>query len=60
MDTRTLVRFLTITALTVPAAFGARTLHAQEGYGRVAGRVLQAENGAPLTGAQVTVSGTSI
>ncbi|HET6616467.1 MAG TPA: TonB-dependent receptor [Gemmatimonadota bacterium] len=59
MDLRTLVRFLTITALVVPAVFGASSLQAQE-YGRVSGRVLQAEDGAPLTGAQVVVSGTSI
>jgi TonB-dependent receptor len=34
--------------------------HAQDGYGRVSGRVIQAGSGEALTGAQVAVSGTSI
>ena len=55
---RTSLALATIVALSIPATFGA--LHAQEGYGRVAGRVLQTETGEGLTGAQVVVSGTSI
>ena len=55
---RTSLALATIVALSIPATFGA--LHAQEGYGRVAGRVVQTETGAGLTGAQVVVSGTSI
>ena len=58
MNATSLARLATIVALSIPATFGA--LHAQEGYGRVAGRVVQAETGEGLTGAQVVVSGTSI
>jgi TonB-dependent receptor len=55
---RTSLALATVVALSIPATFGA--LQAQEGYGRVAGRVVQTETGAGLTGAQVVVSGTSI
>ncbi|MGH7587433.1 MAG: TonB-dependent receptor, partial [Gemmatimonadota bacterium] len=58
MNATSLARLATIVALSIPATFGA--LHAQEGYGRVAGRVVQSETGEALTGAQVVVSGTSI
>ncbi|HET6341653.1 MAG TPA: carboxypeptidase regulatory-like domain-containing protein, partial [Gemmatimonadota bacterium] len=58
MNATSLGRLATIVALSIPATFGA--LNAQEGYGRVAGRVVQAETGEGLTGAQVVVSGTSI
>jgi TonB-dependent receptor len=58
MNGTSLARLATIVALSIPATFGA--LHAQDGYGRVAGRVVQAETGEGLTGAQVVVSGTSI
>ncbi len=58
MNGTTLARLATIVALSIPATFG--VLHAQEGYGRVAGRVVQAETGEGLTGAQVVVTGTSI
>jgi TonB-dependent receptor len=58
MNATSLARLAAVVALSIPATFGA--LHAQEGYGRVAGRVVQAETGEGLTGAQVVVAGTSI